>query len=75
LIVVGEKPSKYSCGLKSLNISSKTIPKIVKDNGNTIIDPKKLYYGELNCFIITIKSSIKFKLDLLVEGTFGKILV
>jgi len=47
------KPSKYFCGLESLNYSSKIIPKIVKDNGKIIINQKdilkevELFYNNL----------------------------
>ena len=49
----GEKPTKYFCNLESRNYSNKIIPKVVKDDGNTVINQEdilievKIFYKNL----------------------------
>ena len=38
----GEKPTKYFCNLESRNYSNKIIPKVVKDDGNTVINQEDI---------------------------------
>lgn len=47
----GEKPAKYFCNLESRNYSNKIIPKVVKDDGNTVINQEDI--------LIEVKNFIK----------------
>ena len=49
----GEKPTKYFCSLESRNYINKTIPKVIKDDGN-IISKQEEILNEIQLFYSTL---------------------
>ena len=68
----GEKPTKYFCSLESRNYINKTIPKVIKDDGN-IISKQEEILNEIQLFYSTLYKNYDHDVDVNIENVFGNL--
>ena len=68
----GEKPTKYFCSLESRNYINKTIPKVIKDDGN-IISKQEEILNEIQLFYSTLYKNYDHDADVNIENVFDNL--
>ena len=68
----GEKPTKYFCSLESRNYINKTIPKVIKDDGN-IISKQDEMLNEIYLFYSTLYKNYDHDTAVNIENVFDNL--
>lgn len=68
----GEKPTKYFCSLESRNYINKTIPKVIKDDGN-IISKQEEILNEIQLFYSNLYKNYDHDAAVNIENVFDNL--